>query len=1646
MTVDTSLFQDPMFPQPPLDNSPIGEWARSFVNSLREHQFGVVDGTRQQITQLESDYIAADASLEAGITIELGTLTTDVAAVASRVTTLESQVQTPTTGLLARVTITESTIATHDTAIATLNTTVGTHGTSITQLITDVDTVEARVTTTEANISTNATAISTLNGSVATLSTTVSSHTSSITTINSTLTTRARVWLQTSAPASGHQTGDLWLDSDDGYKVYRYNGSSWDAVPDARIATNAANIATNTTAITTLDGAVATLNTTVSAHTTSISTADALLTNITQSLAPSTFEQDGLFFTSDAGTEFPAVLSGTFTDVANIGRVYQATGITHILQRNLTTLIAGKTYRVTVKARITVDATNGYAPTPLVGVWIWSATAYLSAGYWISTFVSKAVADGWFTITGTFTLADLLGATPTAAKVRAGIAPGWNGSGTTDAVFQVSQVLFEDVTDITATNAVVVTNTANISTNASAITSLNGSVSSLSTTVSAHTSSISTLGTDLDAAEAAIVTANANISSNSTAITGLTSSIATTNSTVSANYASLGQRVGNAINSSPDFADNANATGVPTNWIDWANGSGTRVTGVGPQPYAFQLAGVAGNNSGIRQILDGRMAPGWYVIEADVELISGTFVGAGAFIYSVSSGGDQNLFISLYSDPDTSGTAPGNGSTGKIYRFRKLVQYTQTSPNAGWPALYAAPHWDFFGSIASANSIKWHRCAIRAASQAEVEARQATIDLVTANATISSHTSSIASNTSAISTLTTSVSARFTADQKNSQNMLRNSTFRNTLHWTFGSSILSGQTYTDHIYAYIGYVGGYRNIYQDVRVEVGAQYAFSGDIYSDNGNNARLYVQLLNEARNTHISYPAVLETYADNAGWRHVTAESLAVVPSGAAWARIYCDNYPGTGGTAGGAAFRRIKFERGTFCTAWSEDDGALGANEVAANLVTTDATVSSHTSSIATNTSAISSLSSTVSANYASLGQRVGNAINPSPDFADNTNATGLPTNWGDWSWGGTDGVRVTGLAPQPYAYQQAGRAGDASGIAQQLLGKVTAGWHVLEADVTLVSGALTGSGAYTDWDGGGTGVGFATEPDITGSVIGAGTTGRLYKFRKLVQVTLGSTYQNLYAMSHWAGFGSVASANNITWHRCALRPASQAEIEARTATNDLVTANATISSHTSSIASNASSISTLSTTVTANYTALRSGGTAEALPSTFDKDDLYWNLSGGFASQAGIGRVFRATAASHAARSRQRLTLRPGRTYRLTARYGVQVNSTSGDNPQPLAGITTWNSSGANVSGIWVGSFVARTTSDGWVTVTGDYSTTTILGVDSTAVEIDSYCQPNWHPSGSPNATVDVQFVELKDVTDIVATNATVATNTSAISTINGAAAFWETVVSASGGDLAAVRLRAGTGGAYLELISTVLRLANVSNGAVIEVMRATSGEAYFSRPISSDGGGERLTVGPGYGSSGAEVVLWFGPDSIAPSSQSRTNGYFALGTDGEIYYGSAVLDAGIDAAMKTGTANFDNVTTSGTTLATMATIDLTVGSGGYLELMSPLFYGPLSISAETGLTLSSGTDWYGSLIITEQLQSGGTEYTLWTLPIQISDTGGGFFDFIFDPPVNPLVAQSVSGASRYRIKIQRTSGSNNISGNGIQGVFTIRRTP
>jgi hypothetical protein len=104
------------------------------------------------------------------------------------------------------------------------------------------------------------------------------------------------IFYQTTEPSSGMSTGDLWIDTDDSNKLYRYSGSAWVLSADQRIATAIANAAT------------------------AQSTADGKITAFYQTTAPSSGMHTGdLWYDTDNGNKvsryngstWTALLSGT---------------------------------------------------------------------------------------------------------------------------------------------------------------------------------------------------------------------------------------------------------------------------------------------------------------------------------------------------------------------------------------------------------------------------------------------------------------------------------------------------------------------------------------------------------------------------------------------------------------------------------------------------------------------------------------------------------------------------------------------------------------------------------------------------------------------------------------------------------------------------------------------------------------------------------------------------------------------------------------------------------------------------------------------------------------------------------------------------------------------------------------------------------------------------------------------------------------------------------------------------------------------------------------------------------------------------------------------------------------------------------------
>ena len=223
----------------------------------------------------------------------------------------------------------------------------------------------------------------------------------------------------------------------------------------------------------------------------------------------------------------------------------------------------------------------------------------------------------------------------------------------------------------------------------------------------------------------------------------------------------------------------------------------------------------------------------------------------------------------------------------------------------------------------------------------------------------------------------------------------------------------------------------------------------------------------------------------------------------------------------------------------------------------------------------------------------------ALNKNPTFSTWSGTSGtIPEDWSDWANGLTN-TKVTGDT-SPFAYRQAkGTTGADWGILQSINGVLTQGWHVLEADIRLNSGTLNGSGVYIQYGVSGitdsTSYGFWSEPDVNGTVHGAGTPGRRYRFAKLVQLINTANVAQIFAMTGWNGFGDISSTTrDITWHKCSIRPASDSEIELRAARGAAASVGARITTEETARASADSALATRATTLEAQMANTSSSG--------------------------------------------------------------------------------------------------------------------------------------------------------------------------------------------------------------------------------------------------------------------------------------------------------------------------------------------------------------------------------------------------------------------------------------------------------------------
>jgi hypothetical protein len=224
------------------------------------------------------------------------------------------------------------------------------------------------------------------------------------------------------------------------------------------------------------------------------------------------------------------------------------------------------------------------------------------------------------------------------------------------------------------------------------------------------------------------------------------------------------------------------------------------------------------------------------------------------------------------------------------------------------------------------------------------------------------------------------------------------------------------------------------------------------------------------------------------------------------------------------------------------------STSAGTQASNAAASAATATTQASSAAAS-AASASASSTLAATLANR------SLLQNSSFTAFT-GTGYPPGWSNWSNG--SGTAVTGEAGGS-AYQQVGGAGSQTGILQFSADNTAkpGDYFVMEARVRLDAGTLVGAGVLDAQSNSAASaiiyqqapIIFSTWPDVNGNVIGNGVVGQTYSFSRLMQFNHAPVKRALvYAMTHYDGFGSTSSANQLTWFLCSIRPATPAEIAA------------------------------------------------------------------------------------------------------------------------------------------------------------------------------------------------------------------------------------------------------------------------------------------------------------------------------------------------------------------------------------------------------------------------------------------------------------------------------------------------------------------
>lgn len=409
--------------------------------------------------------------------------------------------------------------------------------------------------------------------------------------------------------------------------------------------------------------------------------------------------------------------------VSGVGPVYFRSGAQGIIgPKGLTPVYPGRTYRVIIRARQTINPPSGSAAIRALFYCFDSSGGYISALASVGD-SAATVAEGWRTFTYDRTFEQLPAGT---VFIRPAANP---NQGTTTGEAEVAFVLAVDITDALAAETF-----ANASftyagqAQAYRDQSETWATASQGFSTQAQTQAglaLTYSGQSATARDEAVTARNtagthATNAGNSATTATTQAGIATTKAAEALASSVIAAQVGGgSMNPNPVFADWSST--LPANWTVWAAaGTLTKIAGINGSPNAMRAASSSASPFGYQNSISGA-APGgeWLVVEGDITLVAGSLQGTGLMVVARQGTTTRaTLTAPFHLVPDASGVVRGSGAVGSTYRFRTLIDARASGVDNY--ILYAVTRRAGEFNAVGAATIDWHRASARPATAQEI--------------------------------------------------------------------------------------------------------------------------------------------------------------------------------------------------------------------------------------------------------------------------------------------------------------------------------------------------------------------------------------------------------------------------------------------------------------------------------------------------------------------------------------------------------------------------------------------------------------------------------------------------------------------------------------------------------------------------------------------------------------------------------------------------------------------------------------------------------------------------------------------------------------------------------------------------------------